>query len=88
MVDLDSPVQNVQLICYLHMFAVSPLSVILFFVLSRKNPPHWIMQWILMVAAFAMSVAWLKVIADEVVSILQALGLLSGISTGTAVWTL
>ena len=61
---------------------VSPLSVVLFFVLSRKNPPHWILQWILLVLAFAMSIAWLKVIADEVVSILQALGLLSGISTG------
>jgi len=40
------------------------------------------MQWLLMLLAFVMSVAWLKVIADEVVSILQALGLLSGISTG------
>ena len=73
------------LVC-MHMWtisaAVSPLSVVLFFTLSRKKPPHWIMQWLLMLLAFVMSVAWLKVIADEVVSILQALGLLSGISTG------
>ena len=34
-----------------------------------------------------MSIAWLNVIANEVVSVLQALGLLAGISTGeSCVW--
>lgn len=61
---------------------VSPLCVVLFFTLSRKKPPHWVMQIVLMVGAFVMSIAWLNVIANEVVSVLQSLGLLVGISTG------
>lgn len=40
------------------------------------------MQIFLMVLGFVMSIAWLNIIANEVVSVLQALGLLAGISTG------
>ena len=40
------------------------------------------MQFVLMIGAFAMSIAWLNVLANEIVSILQALGILFGISTG------
>lgn len=40
------------------------------------------MQFVLMIGAFAMSIAWLNVLANEIVSILQALGVLFGISTG------
>lgn len=61
---------------------VSPLCVVLFFALSRKRPPHWIMQIVLMIGAFVMSIAWLNIIANEVVSVLQAMGLLVGVSTG------
>ena len=62
--------------------AVSPLCVVLFLVLSYKRPPHWVVQIFLMIGAFVMSIAWLNLIANEVVSVLQALGLLAGISTG------
>ena len=40
------------------------------------------MQIVLMVSAFVMSILWLYLIANEVVSVLQALGLLTKISTG------
>ena len=46
-----------------------------------------VMQVVLMVAAFVMSICWLYLIADEVVSVLQALGLLASISTGTCTGT-
>lgn len=61
---------------------VSPLCVVLVIFLRYNKPPHWVMQIFLMIGAFVMSVAWLNVIANEVVSILQALGLIAGISTG------
>ena len=63
----------------------SPLCPLLFFTLSWKKPPHWVMQIVLMIGAFVMSIAWLNVIANEVVSVLQAMGLLVGISTGTSI---
>ncbi len=40
------------------------------------------MQIVLMIGAFVMSIAWLNIIANEVVRVLQAMGLLVGISTG------
>ena len=58
------------------------LCIFLFFVLSSKRPPNRVMQFVLMIGAFAMSIAWLNVLANEIVSILQALGILFGISTG------
>ena len=58
------------------------LCVFLFFILSSKRPPNRVMQFVLMVGAFAMSIAWLNVLANEIVSVLQALGILFGISTG------
>ena len=58
------------------------LCIFLFFVLSSKRPPNRVMQFVLMIGAFAMSIAWLNVLANEIVSILQALGVLFGISTG------
>ena len=41
-----------------------------------------VMQIVLMISAFTMSIIWLYIIANEVVSVLQALGLLTEISTG------
>ena len=41
-----------------------------------------VMQIVLMVGAFVTSILWLYLIANEVVSVLQALGLLTKISTG------
>ena len=58
------------------------LCIFLFFVVSSKRPPNPVMQFVLMIGAFAMSIAWLNVLANEIVSILQALGVLFGISTG------
>ena len=63
-------------------FPAAPICVLLFLFLSYKKPPHWAVQIFLMIGAFVMSIAWLYVIANEVVSVLQALGLLAGISTG------
>ena len=40
------------------------------------------MQIVLGVAAFVMSIAWLNIEANEVVSLLQAFGLLCSIDTG------
>ena len=58
------------------------LCIFLFFVVSSKRPPNPVMQFVLMIGAFAMSIAWLNVLANEIVSVLQALGILFGISTG------
>ena len=58
------------------------LCVFLFFILSSKRPPNRVMQFVLMIGAFGMSIAWLNVLANEIVSVLQALGILFGISTG------
>ena len=57
------------------------LSIVLFFLVSSKQP-HWIMQIVLGVAAFVMSIAWMYLIANEVVSLMQAMGLLFGVDTG------
>jgi len=40
------------------------------------------MQIVLMIGAFCMSIAWLNLEANEIVSILQALGLLFNVNTG------
>ena len=62
--------------------SVSLLCVLFFFTLSWKKPPNMVMQIVLMISAFVMSIVWLYMIANEVVSVLQALGLLTKISTG------
>ena len=58
------------------------ISVLLFLVLSSKQPPHWSLQLILVPAAFTMAIVWLNIIANEVVSVLKAFGLLLNIDTG------
>lgn len=62
--------------------AVAPLCIPLMLLLKPRKPPNKVMQVVLMIAAFIMSICWLYLIADEVVSVLQALGLLASISTG------
>ena len=57
------------------------LSVVLFFVVSRVHP-HWILQIILGTAGFVMSIAWLNIEANEVVSVLESFGLAFSIDTG------
>ncbi len=52
------------------------------FLLKPRQPPNKVMQVVLIIAAFVMSICWLYLIADEVVSVLQAIGLLASISTG------
>ena len=57
--------------------------------LRPNRRPGQVMQVVLMIGAFIMSIAWLNVIANEIVSVLQSLGLLATVSTGTfAVGTL
>ena len=58
------------------------LCIVLFFILSSKRPPNSVMQIVLMIGAFCMSIAWLNLEANEIVSILQALGLLFNVNTG------
>lgn len=57
------------------------LSVVLFFVIG-KTRPHWFVQSLLGLAAFVMSIAWLNLEANEVVSILESFGLAFNIDTG------
>lgn len=46
------------------------------------RPPHWSMVAVLVVLSFTVSIVWLHIIANEVVSVLTALGLLLNIDTG------
>ena len=50
--------------------------------LRPNRRPGQVMQVVLMIGAFIMSIAWLNVIANEIVSVLQSLGLLATVSTG------
>ena len=63
--------------------AGAAISVLLFCVLRRHTPPHWCMQVLLVPASFGVSIVWLNIIANEVVSVLRAFGLLLNIDTGT-----
>ena len=64
------------------------ISILLFLVLSSKNPPHWSMQCVLVPIAFVISIVWLNILANEVVSILRSFGLLLSIDTGTCAYLL
>lgn len=77
-----SPTFVIYSLLLFHFPIALPFCVLLFFLLSRKRPPHWFMQILLMFGAFAMSIAWLNLLANEIVSVLQAMGLLVGVSTG------
>ena len=57
------------------------MSIGAFFVV-KATPPHWIVQSVLGVLAFVMSIAWLNVEANEVVSVLETFGLAFNIDTG------
>ncbi len=61
------------------------LSVVAFFVLSWRKPPHWSVQIVLGVLAFVMSIAWLNIEANEVVNVLNAFGLSFNIDPGKVV---
>lgn len=58
------------------------MSAFFFFVLSSNRPPHWSLQIVLGTLAFVMSIAWLNIEANEVVSVLNSIGLLFNIDTG------
>ena len=60
------------------------VSALLFLVLSSKKPPHWSIQCVLVPITFLMSIIWLNIVANEVVSVLRSFGLLLGIDTGTS----
>ena len=59
------------------------LSVPLFFIISKGSPPRWPVQIILAVSAFTTAVCWLSILADEIVNVLEALGLILNIEAGT-----
>lgn len=58
------------------------LSVLLLLILSPQKSPHWTLQIVLILAAFATSITWLNIIANEIISILQTFGILFDINTG------
>ena len=57
-------------------------SILLLLVLNPKKHPNWFLHFFLTVVAFAATVIWLNIIANEIVSALQALGLLINVNTG------
>ncbi|KAL5473499.1 hypothetical protein EMCRGX_G027989 [Ephydatia muelleri] len=57
------------------------LSVLLLLILSPQKSPHWTLQIVLILAAFATSITWLNIIANEIISILQTFGILFDINT-------
>ena len=61
------------------------LSVVLFFLLSSRRPPHWAVQCVLALAALLMSMVWLYLQASEVVAVLESFGLIFRVDTGTYV---
>lgn len=56
------------------------ISVVFFFAVSSKRL-HWVMQIILGALAFFMSIAWLNIEANEVVSVLETFGLAFKVDT-------
>ena len=59
------------------------LSVVLFFLLSSRRPPHWAVQCVLALAALLMAMVWLYLQASEVVAVLESFGLIFRVDTGT-----
>lgn len=57
-------------------------SVILWLTTSPCRPPPGWFQFILMVCAFVMSIAWLQLIPNEVVAVTESLGYTFNITTG------
>lgn len=58
------------------------MSVLMAILLRPSRPPHWAMLAVLVSLAFVISIVWLNIIANEVVGVLTALGLLLNIKTG------
>lgn len=67
---------------YTIFFAAAVPSVLLFLLLRPRCPPHWCLQIVLVPSAFVMSIIWLNIMANEVVSVMRAFGLLLSIDTG------
>lgn len=67
---------------YNPMYVASLPSLLLFLLLRPRRPPHWVLQLVLVPLAFVMAIIWLNIIANEVVSVLRAFGLLLNINTG------
>lgn len=58
------------------------ISVLMGVLLRPSKPPHWAMLAVMVSLAFILSIVWLNIIANEVVGVLTALGLLLNIETG------
>ena len=58
------------------------ISVLMGVLLRPSKPPHWAMLAVMVSLAFILSIVWLNIIANEVVGVLTALGLLLNIKTG------
>ena len=58
------------------------MSVLMVVLLRPNKPPHWAMLAVMVSLAFVLSIVWLNIIANEVVGVLTALGLLLNIKTG------
>ena len=64
------------------------LSVLAYFVVPSRHPPHWSLQIVLGTLAFVMSIAWLNLEANEVIAVLEAYGILFDIDTGKLCYVL
>ena len=58
------------------------ISLLMLTLLRPSKPPHLAMLAVLVSLAFTLSIVWLNIIANEVVGVLTALGLLLNIKTG------
>ena len=58
------------------------MTLLIYFIVTKGRPPHWALQGVLGLMGFVMAIAWLNLVANELVSVLEALGLAFNIDSG------
>ena len=58
------------------------MAILIYFIATKGHPPHWALQGVLALMGFVMAIAWLDLVANELVSVLEALGLAFNIDSG------
>jgi sodium/potassium/calcium exchanger 6 len=61
------------------MIIATALAIVMFFTTKRDQPPKYKPVFVLL--SFVISIAWIAMIADELVSVLQAMGVILGVPT-------
>jgi len=64
---------------FVELFGVAAAGVVFVFA-PRSHPPVKVLYWLFLTTAFAMSVVWIYLLANEVVSLLLSIGLILNIS--------